>query len=172
MTLDESIAATLQKWRSQRVHFRPGASAETIQFFEQTYGVVMPTDLKTFFFAVDGMGGTEMWEKDSDMLAFWPLPTPDDLASPGTTITHVAPLRTAWPAAPETPHDLFVLGDWSIMCFVFCVRIPATQTDTSELYFYDGELLCRIASSLGEFLHRYVQHGLDALWPREPNVAS
>ncbi len=171
MTLDEVIEATLQKWRSQGVHFRPGASAESIQLFERTYGVVMPTDLRTYFLAADGMGGTEMWEEDSDMLAFWPLPTPNDFASPDASITHVAPLPIVWSSAPETLHHLFVIGDWSIMCFAFCACISATPTDATEIYFYDGDPPRRLASSLQEFLQRYVEHGLDALWPREPNVA-
>ena len=171
MTLNEAIEATLQKWRSQGVHFRLGASAESIQFFEQTHGVVMPTDLKTYFQTADGMGGTEMWEEDSDMLAFWPLPAPAELASPGARITHVAPLPLVWSSAPETLHDLFVIGDWSIMCFAFCARITSTRSETTEIYFYDGDPPSRIAPSFGEFLQRYVEHGLDALWPHKPNVA-
>jgi len=171
MTLDEAIEATLQKWRSQGVDFRSGASAESIQFFEQTHGVVMPTDLQTYFQTADGMGGTEMWEEDSDMLAFWPLPTSADLASPDATITYVAPLPLVWSSAPETLRDLFVIGDWSIMCFAFCARITSTRSDTTEMYFYDGDQPSRIAFSLGEFLQRYVEHGLDALWPRESYIA-
>ncbi|MBX3733486.1 MAG: SMI1/KNR4 family protein [Verrucomicrobiae bacterium] len=165
MTLDEAIEATLQKWRSQGVNFRPGASAETIQFFEQTHGLVMPTDLKTYFQIADGMGGTEMWEEDSDMLAFWPLPTPADLALPDATITHVAPLPLVWSSAPETLRDLFVIGDWCIMCFAFCARITSTRSDTTEIYYYNGDPPFRIASSLGEFLQRYVEHGFDAILP-------
>jgi hypothetical protein len=165
MTLNESIEATLKKWRSQGVHFRPGASAESIESFEQTYGVVLPTDLRTYFLAADGMGGTEMWEEDSDMLAFWPLPRPANLAPPDTTTAHVAPLPLVWSSAPETLGDLFVIGDWCIMGFALCARITSARSDTTEIYFYDGEPPSRIAVSFGEFLQRYVEHGVDGLWP-------
>lgn len=171
MILDETIQATLQKWHSQGVNLRSGASDESIQFFEQTHGIFMPTDLKTYFQTVGGMGGTGMWEEDSDMLAFWPLPTPADLTSPDAVMTHVAPLPRVWSSAPATLHDFFVIGDWSIMCFVFCARITSTPSDTTEIYFYDGDSPTRIASSFEEFLQRYVEHGLDALWPHKPDVA-
>ena len=159
-----------EKWRSQDVRFRQGASAESIQLFEQTYGVAMPTDLKTYFLTANGMGSDEIWEWDADMLAFWPLPTLHELASPGAAMTHVAPLPTVWPSAPQSFCDLFVIGDWSIMCFAFCARIIATQSDTAEIYFYDGNPPLCIASSFTEFLHRYVEHGLNVFCAGEPKL--
>ena len=159
-----AIEATLRKWRSEGAHFIPGSSRESIRSFEETYGVTMPSDVRAFFQTVGGMGGTGMYETDSDMLAFWPL-----FASAGATF-HVAPLPTVWESAPVALHDLFVLGDYSIMCFVFCARMTSTPSETSEIYFYDGGQPYRIASGFGQFLHRYVEHGLDALFPADPNA--
>lgn len=99
------------------------------------------------------------------MLALWPLPTLAALASPDATITHVAPLSLVWSSAPEHLNDLFVIGDWSIMCFAFCARMTAKRTDTTEVYFYDGGSPSLIAPSFGEFLQLYAEHGLDSLWP-------
>lgn len=52
------------------------------------------------------------------------------------------------------------------MAFVFCARIPAACTERSEVYFYHGDEPLRIASSFGDFLRQYVEHGIQALWPR------
>jgi hypothetical protein len=165
--LAKAIEATRRKWQSEQVHTLPGACPAKIALFETTYRVTLPADLKTFFSLTGGMGGTKLWEEDSDMVSFWPLPDEQEIRSPRDSVTHVAPLPTVWRAAPETLSDYFVLGDWSIMAFVFCARLPSAPSETTEIYFYDGSEPMLLYHTLQQFLDQYVQQGLDALFPSQ-----
>jgi hypothetical protein len=100
------------------------------------------------------------------MLSFWPLPDEQDIRSRGESVTHVAPLPTVWRSAPEALRDLFVIGDWSIMCFAFCARLRDDPSETAEIFFYDGGEPMLLAHSFQELLQQYVQHGLAALFPK------
>jgi hypothetical protein len=161
-----AIEALKRKWCAENVRTLDGATSAKIAFFEETYRVVLPADLRTFFRIMNGMGGTEFWEADSDMVSFWPLPDEEDIRSPAACITHVAPLPKVWDSAPETLSDYFVLGDYSIMIFAFCARLPAAQAETTEIYYFDGTEPKLLFRTLQEFLEQYVQRGLDALFPR------
>ena len=111
-TLATAIEAVQRKWCAESIGMLAGVASAKIAFFEETYHVVLPTDLRTFFSLTNGMGGTEFWETDSDMTSFWPLPDEQDIRSPADCIAHVAPLPKVWDSAPETLSDYFVLGDY------------------------------------------------------------
>lgn len=165
MMLTEILDKTLDKWRSEDVSFRPGATHEKITYFEKLHGVIMPADLRTYFMVADGMGAADHWAEDHDMLSFLRLPDPKDAELPNDSINYVAPLSVVWPSKPRLPNDLFVIVDWSFHAFVICARMSVNPAVISEIYFFDGDTPLLLTSSFTEFLELYVEGGLDSLWP-------
>ena len=160
--LDQTIESTIQKWSAEGVCYQRGAVWFEVQLFENFYGVLLPDDLKEFFLRVNGMAN---WEWDKDQVSFWPLPSEDEMLHNKDPVPHVSPLSKVWEPGPW-PEDLFVIGDYSILCFVFCARLNQETSSATKVYFCNGEEPVVVANSFEEFLRSYVRQGVHALLPK------
>lgn len=133
-------------WRAGRLTVRPGASVAEVEDFERTHGVLLPSDVRDYFLAVDGMED----EMDHSLNRFWPLA----MLKP---VSHVLDgndaNRLLYP-------DYFVFLDHSISAFLWCVRVSRQQHQprpaTGEVYLLERSAAPPVAESFQRFMRMYL----------------
>jgi len=66
-----NINRLIERWQTHGITCPPGVTIGDIEMFERNHDVVLPTDMRTYFLAVNGMG--ELGTCDEDFFSFWPL---------------------------------------------------------------------------------------------------
>jgi cell wall assembly regulator SMI1 len=65
-----SIDQMLERWRAEGVALNPGASAMQIESLERLIGTQLPTELRSFYSAANGMSD---YQHDARMVSMWSI---------------------------------------------------------------------------------------------------
>lgn len=140
-------------WISTGVRFRPPASPDSVQAFELRYGVVLPEEVRSYFFTFDGLEDEE-W--DNDLISFWPLQrigsVPEILGSHGG----VPDYRGIAQNLPE-PDCYFVFADYSCFAHVYAFKLTSNPKERSPVFWIgNSRTFCRLTNSFMDFLKQYL----------------
>ena len=117
---------------------RAGASAATLESFEQKYDAVLPSDTRAFYLAVDGM--------DDDC--------------PFESFIRVLPIGEINPVCDEFPddhpRDAFIIGDWSLGAHFYAIDLLGTAGPAGAVYLAHDPPL-RVASTFADFVHKVLR---------------
>lgn len=146
-------------WMEQGVKARPGVSLQDVQLFESRYLVRLPSDLRNYYAAIDGM---EDGATDPDMFSFLPLKAvravPEELAHFGGVPDYREIVRSL-----AEPHRWFVIVDYLITSAVYAIRLSATDEPTPVLWIGSGKHHRVVAASFSGFLGAYLTNPLELL---------
>jgi hypothetical protein len=70
---DSAMDTLKDYWASKRVQVAPGCSISDIEGFQRRYNVAMPSALRSYYLAADGMQQTWDGQYDHNGFSFWPL---------------------------------------------------------------------------------------------------
>jgi hypothetical protein len=140
-------------WMRAGVKFRPPASEDSVRDFESRYGVVMPPELRDYFFTFDGLEDEE-W--DNDMISFWPLHrvgnAPEVLGRHGGLPDYRAIVQTL-------PHSesYFVFADYLCFSHVYAFQLTKVPSKKSPvIWIGSGDSFGKLANSFSDFLKKYL----------------
>jgi hypothetical protein len=146
------VGESLRKcWLRQGVGLNPGASADDLAAFEARYHVRLPSDLRDYFAAVNGFGGSG-FGTDGEGITFLGL-------------GEVKPLSEYW--SPDVPDadDYFVLADFDISAHVYAIRLLNNSgAGNPVVVVYDGRPV-EVAGSFSEFAEGYLENNNAVLFP-------
>jgi len=108
-------------WASHGIELPRGATEQQIRQFEAKHNVVLPTDMRSYFQAVNGMG--ERGVVDDDMFGFWRI---QDLIS----VADELPDRTD--DYPDT-RRYFMFADHSISLPTYAIRLSSNANDNTPV---------------------------------------
>jgi SMI1 / KNR4 family (SUKH-1) len=131
----------VEYWRRQGVASAVArATLDDTAQWEERFGVCLPRDLREYVTRVNGMLNGEQLEFGDDFMSFLPL-------------------SAMMPEAEWSKHysepDLFVIADFLISSYWWCVRLTPHVSEHSQI-FVRGTKLALVASSLEEFLLAYM----------------
>jgi len=108
-----NINRLIERWNKHGITCPPGARIVDVEAFERSHDVILPSDMRAYFLAVNGMGEHGMC--DDDLFSFWSL---QNLV----TIAEDLPDRcSGFPDAPRC----FMFADHSIGLPTFAIRLSA-----------------------------------------------
>jgi hypothetical protein len=142
------IARLISRWKSHGISCPAGVSPFDIAAFEAAHDVTLPSDMRAYFLAVNGMG--ERGTSDEDFFSFWPL---EELI----TIAVDLPDRSS--RFPES-SQYFEFADHSISLPTFAIRLsadPAEPNTVASVYADFGALEVQaFFSSFTDFIEHYL----------------
>lgn len=139
-------------WSAQGVKLPTGVPAGRLEEFESRHGVRLPTDLRDYFLAIDGMGPEDLnppfrWE--DNLFRFFPL----HQVEPATERFHPDQFLT-------DQSSYFAFADYSISLPTFAIRLTSAGTggNTVLAIFSDrGEYRAiQVANSFSDLVERYL----------------
>jgi hypothetical protein len=140
-------------WKAQGLPLASGASESEISSFESRYGLVLPSDVRSYFGSVNGLVQRGGVDTDREGFAFWPLERVQPLPSV------CAELQLAIPPVPH-PEAYFVFADYLQWSWGYAIRLGTSST---PIIFVGAEGSV-VASSFTEFVALYVEDA-EALYP-------
>ena len=139
--------------RASKRYSRPGATAAVLEQFEREYNVLLPTDMRRFYSAVDGMS-------DEDLLfesLFRLLP-----------IGEVVPVRDCdFLGTKSRPPGAFVFADHFLGACFFAIWLGPAEASTPVFLAEDPPVLA--ARGFSEFLTKAINND-DSLFRGESAV--
>jgi hypothetical protein len=127
------------------VHINAGVSRAELDSFEAKHDVVLPEDLRDYFFCVNGMPPDEV---DDGMIRFW-------------TVQEVQPVVLGAPAFSDpsyiqNPKSLLLFADYSIWTHAYAIRLGSVPMKTNEVVIIGYESPVVICKCFSEFVDRYL----------------
>lgn len=152
MTLDQSIEMLREKWRSQGIILRPGASTNDIKAFETRYGVRMPNDLRRVYQAFDGFDCDS--RMDDELFSLWPIERVQPLA-----------VHLQEDNAPHSETTRIVFADWSLDAWCFTVVMSVRDIEASPVWVtHSSDTHVPVAISVTEFFCRYADGDVGVIY--------
>jgi len=139
-------------WEESEILPSMKASGDEIQRFEEKYGFIIPSDLKSYFLLLNGTNDSY----DNNLFRFYSL-------------DHFLPVREAldnWRGTPnyrqivntlKNPEECFVFSDYSFHLFVYAIRLNKFTLDDNQIYIIQGSNYEVIATSFTQFLSFYLE---------------
>jgi len=132
-------------WASHRVKFNEGVPENFLAVFESQFSVVLPSDMREFFLAINGMPEDTT---DEEMIRFW-------------TLQEVKPLPTEAPeyATPDyidNPESLFLFADYSIWVHAYAIRLGAAELKRNDIFLIGGDYPVLLFHSFSELIDSYL----------------
>jgi hypothetical protein len=141
-----SVGESLKRhWSSHNVEINAGVSKAELDSFEAKHQVVLPEDLRDYFFWVNGMPPDVV---DDGMIRFWML-------------EEFQPLAQGAPAFsdPSYIHDaesLFLFADYSIWAHAYAIRLGSLPRQSNEVVIIGYKSPVAICNCFSEFVDRYL----------------
>jgi SMI1 / KNR4 family (SUKH-1) len=130
-------------WLTDLVQARPGVLPAELDAFEARSCVRLPLDLRTYFAALDG---SDDWVADDDFFRFMQL----------SECVPIADSFGSW-ICDEWADRYFLLIDQSLGVFHYAIGLSSDPLAPAPVVLRDGPGAGVVASSLTEFLDRYLQ---------------
>jgi cell wall assembly regulator SMI1 len=133
MDINDIILTLQQKHKDYGITLYPAASLGQIAYFEHTYKIILPDDIKTFYRFCDG------FESAEDLFRIIPL---DEIGSRMET-------------------DFFYIAEYLIYCDMWGLKI--NPSDRNDYIIFVGTDKCRelkLTNSFTEFLERFLSGGV------------
>lgn len=160
MSQFESVLEELRnRWRTQGVPLRPGASAAALHAFESKRQVCLPADIVHFYRTMDGM---KYGSADGDFNYFWPLDEIEsvpEILSGCRGIPDYGEIGVMLPDAAE----YFVFADHSIWLNVFALRLSRERADRAPVIGICGPNWWPVSDSFEEMLRKYAADPMSIL---------
>jgi hypothetical protein len=132
-------------WLSHDVKFNAGVSEASLAAFEAEFNVLLPSDLRDYFLAMNGMPDEVT---DDDLNRFWML---EEL----TTLPTGAP-DYARENYIDNPESLFLFADYSIWAHAYAIRLGSVSLQSHEVVIIGYKSPVTIAQSFSEFVDLYL----------------
>lgn len=142
----DSVGDRLKKhWALHNVEINPGASEADLRSFEAIYRVVLPNDLRDYFWCVNGM---PQYVVDEAMIRFWMLEELKPLTE--------GALQYSDPAYIHRPESLFLFADFSIWSHAYAIRLESSSIQSNEIVVVGYKTPVVLVPSFSEFVDRYL----------------
>ncbi|HET6883771.1 MAG TPA: SMI1/KNR4 family protein [Pirellulales bacterium] len=143
-----NVDRLIERWQAHGIECPPGVTISDIKAFERAHGVVLPSDMRTYFLAVNGMG--EYGTCDNDWFSFWKL---QDLK----TVAEDLPDRSS--GFPDAA-TCFMFADHSIALPTFAIKLsadPNVETPIASVFADFGRFEVQyFFDSFGDFIDQYL----------------
>ena len=137
---------TLRKyWLSHNLHLNPGVSLAIVREFESRFGVLMPSDLLSYFARVNGMPSNET---DEDLVRFWPLEDVKTIAAGSPGYSNPAYLPGA--------KSFFLFADYFIWSHHYAIRLSAKTEEPNLVYIIGYDKPTLVGESFTQFVDSYI----------------
>ncbi|HEX7295343.1 MAG TPA: SMI1/KNR4 family protein [Pyrinomonadaceae bacterium] len=147
--------ARQQRWLSQGIKLRPGASEEELAAFETKHSVRLPEDMREYLTTIDGFDDSEHWMSDDQLITFLAL-------------DEIQPLNKYWSPTVHVGSDYFVFADCSLSVHVYAIRLASDSAGATDVVVvYDPPR--KVADSFSDFVRAYLDGKTEVLFP--PPVA-
>ena len=144
----DQISRLIARWKSHGISCTAGVSPDEIIAFESRRNVSFPSDLRSYFLAVNGMG--EFGTCDEDLFCFWPI---DHVK----TIAAQVPDRCSLFCDAEA---YFIIADHSICLPSYAIRLsrdPAEANPVASVFTDFGALKVEnFFCSFTDFINNYL----------------
>lgn len=141
-----SVGESLKRhWSSHDVEVNAGVSEAELRAFDETYGVVLPADLRDYFRCVNGMPPDVV---DDGMMRFWMLEEMEPLpqgAPQYSDVTYV-----------QDPETLFLFADYSLWAHAYAIRLGKSPLESNEVIIIGYESPKLISDSFSRFVDTYL----------------
>jgi hypothetical protein len=145
----DQITRLISRWTSHGISCPAGVHVADIHTFEVRHNVNLPSDMRAYFLAVNGMG--ERGTCDDDFFSFWPL---QDLI----TIAEDLPDRSS--RFPDASR-YFMFADHSISLPRFAIRLSANVTEPNSVASVFADFGAFEAENFFDSFTDFVNHYLD-----------
>ena len=137
-------------WQSQGMPVLSGVSSELITRFESEHRVILPSDMRDYFEAVNGMAMHFPHDQDKNGFTFFPL---EQLR----TVTEEARImKNKW-ILSSAADSLFVFCDYLTWCWVYAIHLSRDPSKANRVVIIGGQRKEPvIAASFSEFVELYV----------------
>jgi hypothetical protein len=141
-----SVGESLKRhWSSHNVHINAGVSKAGLDSFEATHCVVLPEDLRDYFFCVNGMPPDVV---DDGMIRFWMLEELQPLPQGAPVFSD--------PSYIQNPESLFLFADYSIWTHAYAIRLGSIPMQSNEVVIIGYNSPVAICNCFSEFVDRYL----------------
>lgn len=141
-----SVGQSLKRhWTLHQVEANAGVSREELNAFEERYGIVLPTDMRSYFLCVNGMTSDVV---DEELIRFWML----DEVKP---LNEGAP-EFSNPLYIHRPESMFLFADYSLWAHAYAIRLESVPLQSNEVCIIGAERPITIANSFSEFAEHYL----------------
>jgi hypothetical protein len=149
----DQILRMMAHWRSHGIECPAGVSPDRIAAFESCHDVLLPTDLRVYFAAVNGMG--DLGTCDNDLFHFLQI---DNI----TTIAAFVPDRCS---LFQDAERYFIIADHSISLPSYAIRLSsnlADQNPVASVFTDRGALQVEdFFGSFTDFVTHYLDHPVE-----------
>lgn len=141
-----SVGESLKRhWSSQNLYINAGVSKAELDSFEFKYQVVLPEDLRDYFFCVNGMAPDVV---DDGMIRFWMLEELQPLAQ--------GPPVFSDPGYIQNSESLFLFADYSIWAHAYAIRLESVPMQSNEIVIIGYKSPVIICNCFSDFVARYL----------------
>ena len=141
-----SVGESLKRhWASHNVDINAGVSKAELDSFERKHSVVLPEDLRDYFFCVNGMPPDAV---DDGMMRFWML----DEFQP---LPQSAPVFSD-PSYIQSPESLFLFADYSIWAHAYGIRLGRVPLQSNEVVIIGYKSPVTIYQCFSDFVDQYL----------------
>jgi hypothetical protein len=140
----------LDRWKSQGLSPRPPCTFEEVRAFEQRERVVLPADLRAYWFSVDGMPDKMGQSQDSEGFSFWPL-------SRVIRADRELQRKSSQTTPPVDCSDYYVFADYLDWSWAYAVKLRSTEA--GKVIIVGAQTVSLVAGSFSDFIEVYLADG-------------
>jgi len=141
-------------WKAQDLILPGGVSEAALRHFEEAYSVKIPSDMRDYLRAVNGMSGSVGNEEDSNFFRFLPLrefqPVPRFCEETG-----------AWYRYRENIDKYFVFVDYMHWSYGYAIDLSGNSEDSQPVIHIGTRDEKTVSKTFSEFVRYYLQDATD-----------
>jgi hypothetical protein len=157
----DRLSLLLERWKAEDVSIAQPCTLDTLSNFETRNSILLPSDVRQYFLAVNGMSPKAPGDIDSEGFCFWPLErmvsvSDEAMQRPAHKSSHLH---------SELKH-YFIFADYLQSSWAYAIRLGLNRDLRPEVVKVDDpDNLIRIANSFSEFLDLYLSNAPDLYYP-------